>query len=411
VKFVEVINGDEGMLVNAKEKLHPSRLATRLRDFNRLPLRVLQTARAADLERVEDTEVDGRKEQVVKYTDGGAPVALHFDAESGLPVRVIYMEDDPVYGDTPNELSFSDWKDHDGVRIPETMITKLNGRTIREEHVRKVVQNPPIEDASFEIPESVLAQPENGDRLVSQWVLRRVVMGVAYQDFGREQKVELIPVARGVYHVRGGSHHSMAIEMRDHLIVVEAPLFDERSVAVIRALEEKFPNKPVKTLVITHFHFDHSGGVRAYAAKGAMLLAHESILPFINEMIERPHTLRPDSLTERLKTPSPLYHSSGRISPVHRLTDGERIVEVREIPNDHAAGMLIAYLPKEKIVFVSDLYSPAGPTPNASVIFERGRSQAFYDALKNAGLAIETIVGGHGVVGSLRDLEKALGGN
>ena len=359
VKFVEVIDGDTGVLEGSKERLHPSRLATRLRDYNRLPIRLLFTARGAtDLIRAEDRTVEGSIVHVLKYTDGGAPVELHLDAESKLPVRVIYMEDDPVYGDTPNELSYLEWKDYDGVRLPEKQVTRLNNKKIREENLQTLTNNPPLESSAFAIPDETRAQPENGERIVSQWVLRRVVMGVGYQDFGREQKVELAEVAPGVYHVRGGSHHSMVVEMKDHLVVVEAPLFDERSVAVIRALEEKFPGKPIKTLVITHFHFDHIGGVRAYTAKGAHLVAHTSILPFIGEMTKGPHTLRPDSLAKVFSKPSVLYTRTQGVRDVTKLSDGERTIELHAIPNDHAAGMLIAYLPKEKVVFVSDLYSP-----------------------------------------------------
>ncbi len=294
---------------------------------------------------------------------------------------MIYIEDDPVYGDAPNEVFFSDWKDHNGVYLPETQITRLNGKKIREEHVRTVANNPPIENAAFLIPAEVKSQPENGQRIVSQWVLRRAVMGVGYQDFGREQKVELAEVARGVYHVRGGSHHSMVVEMKDHLVVVEAPLFDERSVAVIRALEERFPGKPVRYLVITHFHFDHLGGVRGYVAKGVTLLAHKSIVPFISEMNDRPHTLRPDSLAKISEKPAVSYSGIEGVTDVKALSDGERTIELRSVENDHASGMLIVYLPKEKVVFVSDLYSPPGPVPNPSVIFERVRATAFYDYL------------------------------
>ena len=408
VQFVEVISDNAGMLVDSNERLHPSRLATRLRDYDRLPTRLLFTARdATDLTRAEDRVVEGVTVQVLKYTDGGTPAEIQIDTRAKIPVRVVYMEDDPVYGDTPNELVFSDWREYGGVRLPETQITLLDGKKVREEHVRSLILNPPLGETLFEIPESVRAQPEDGQRIVSQWVLRRVAMGVAYQDFGREQKVELVPVTNGVFHIRGGSHHSMVIEMRDHLIVVEAPLFDERSLAVIRTLEERFPNKPIKNLIVTHFHFDHTGGVRAYVAKGATILAHDSILEFLNEMIQRPHTLRPDSLARERLT-STITPSIGRISPVQVLTDGQRRVEVRDIPNDHATGMSVAYLPRERIVFVADLYSPPGPTPNPSVIFERGRAQAFYDALKASRLSVETIVGGHGGVGTLRELEEAL---
>jgi glyoxylase-like metal-dependent hydrolase (beta-lactamase superfamily II) len=409
VNFVEVIDGDVGMLDVTKERLHPSRLATRLRDYDRLPLRLLHTAKAAaDLNRIEDLTLPGNTIHVLRYTDRGVPVDLHLDSESKLPTRVIYMEDDPVYGDVPNEVLFSDWKDHSGLRLPATVTTRWRGKKIREEQVRSILNNPPIDDARFEVPADVKAQPENGERIVSYWVLRRAVMGVAYQDFGREQKVEFFDVAPGIYHVRGGSHHSMVVEMKDHLVVVEAPLFDERSVAVIRALEERFPGKPVKYLVVTHFHFDHSGGVRAYVAKGSTVIAHDSILPFIQEMLLMLHTVRPDTLARMPVERSVLLSRIQGASDITTLSDGERVLELRAIPNDHAAGMLIAYLPREKVVFVSDLYSPPGSVPNPSVIFERERATAFYKALKNAGLAVDTVVGGHGVVGPFSDLEKAV---
>src|SRR5437879_13732526 len=145
-------------------------------------------------------------------------------------------------------------------------------------------------------------------------------------------------------------HHSIAIEIKDHVIMVEAPFFEERSVAVIKAVEEKIPGKPIKYLVMTHFHIDHSGGIRAYAAKGATLLAQEENLAFVRTVLARPKTIRPDSLA-----------GAGSVTPnvetvkgVKSLTDGERTIELREISNPHSTGMLVAYLPMEKVLFVSD---------------------------------------------------------
>jgi glyoxylase-like metal-dependent hydrolase (beta-lactamase superfamily II) len=411
VKFVEVIDGDTGMLETTgadgkavNERLHPSRFAARLRDYNRLPIRVLYTAKAAaDLTRAEDINDGNRTIHVLKYTDNGSPVELHLDSFNKLPIRVIYKEDDPIYGDTLNEMAFSDWRDRSGVRLPDAQSTFLNGKKIREERVRNLINNAKIDEPALTIPAVIRSQPENGQRIISQWTLRRIVMGVTYADFGREQRVELAQVAPGVHHIRGGSHHSMVVEMKDHLLVVEAPLFDERSVAVMKALEDKFPGKPVKYLATTHFHIDHTGGLRAYAAKGATLLVHESIVPFVTEMLERPHTVRPDTLAK-----GSLTGTIEGVKDTKVLTDGERTVELRPIENDHAKGMLVAYLAKEKIIFVSDLYSPPGPVPNPSVIFERNRATAFYNAVTKAGLAVDTIVGGHGVAGSFRDFEKAV---
>src|SRR5262245_38732526 len=123
-------------------------------------------------------------------------------------------------------------------------------------------------------------------------------MGVGYQDFGREQKVDFVEVAKGVYQIKGSTHHSLAVEMKDHIVVVEAPLFEERSVAVMKAIEAKIPGKPIKYLVMTHFHIDHSGGIRAYAAKGATLLAQEENVEFLKTVMSRPQTIRPDTLAQ-----------------------------------------------------------------------------------------------------------------
>src|SRR5262245_12063099 len=104
IKFIEVIDGDVGMLQTAaadgkemNERLHPSRLAARLRDMNRLPIRLLKVAKAApDLTRAADVTVDKKTYHVLQYKDSGLPVELHIDSFNKLPARVIYTEDDPI---------------------------------------------------------------------------------------------------------------------------------------------------------------------------------------------------------------------------------------------------------------------------------------------------------------------------
>jgi len=406
VKFVEVIDGNVGMLLSTSadgktqtERLHASRLATRLRDINRLPIRVLKVAKAApDLTRTPDVVVDKKTYHVVKYTDSGLAAQLQIDGFTNLPSRVIYTEDDPLYGDTLNEVTFGDWKDRDGVRLPDTITTALNGQKIREEHVRTLINNTKYDESSFAIPDDVRSTPEVGQRIVSQWPLRRIVMGVGYQDFGRDQNVQLDQLAPGVYHVTGSSHNSLAIEMKDHILVVETPLFDERSAAVIQALGEKIPGKEIKEVVLTHYHNDHSGGMRAYLAQGATIYVHESIVPFAKDVLARPHTVRPDLFAKA-------GGNKGTVEGVGEagktLTDGDRTVQIFTVPNAHAAGMLAVYLPKEKLAFVSDLYTPGAPVqpgdPNAS---------AFLSAVTRANFSIDRVAGGHGGVGPFKDLQK-----
>src|SRR5207247_11278815 len=172
-----------------------------------------------------------------RFKARGPLVELELDSFNKLPLRVNYTEDDPIYGDTLNDLAFFDWRDYNGVRLPQAQATFLNGNKIREERVRTLINNPKYEDAGLTIPPEVRSQPEVGERIVSQWPLRRIVMGVGYQDFGREQTVELLEIGKGIYHVKGSDHHSMAAEMKDYVVLVEAPFFEERSVADMKAVE------------------------------------------------------------------------------------------------------------------------------------------------------------------------------
>jgi glyoxylase-like metal-dependent hydrolase (beta-lactamase superfamily II) len=409
VKFTEVIDGDAGMLETPdaqdkvqREPLHPSRLATRLRDMRRTPIRLLYVAKTApDLTRIEDRKENNSTIHIIRYKDGNLPVEVQFDSFNKLPKRVIYTEDDPIWGDTLNELAFSEWRDYNGVRLPQVFAVFLNGNKIREERARNIIDNPRYDAAGLLVPDEVKAKPAEGERIVSQWPLRRVVMGVGYQDFGREQKVDLVQVAKGVYHIKGSTHHSLAVEMKDYVIVVEAPLFEERSLAVMKAIEAKIPGKPIKYLVMTHFHIDHSGGIRLYAAKGATILAAEEAVPFVKTVTSQQKTIRPDTLAK-----------AGNITPqvqsakdVKSLTDGERTLELREIPNPHAVGMLAAYLPQEKLLFVSDLFTPGTPVEPSNVNGVENAA-ALYKALVDANLQVEKIVGGHGDIAPLRDLVK-----
>ena len=66
-------------------------------------------------------------------------------------------------------------------------------------------------------------------------------------------------VAPGVWLLAGQSHHSTLIEFADHLMLIEAPQSEARTLAVIAKARELRPSKPLTHVVNTHHHFDHSG--------------------------------------------------------------------------------------------------------------------------------------------------------
>src|SRR5262249_49660320 len=121
-----------------------------------------------------------------------------------------------------------------------------------------------------------------------------------------------------------------------------------------------FPSKPIRYLVNTHHHADHSGGIRAYAAEGITIITHESHKRYYEqEIFKNPHSLNPDRLA---KMPRPV-----RIETVvdkRILTDGDMTLELHLLRgNLHSEGLLIAYVPKQKLLIQADAFVPRPGVP------------------------------------------------
>jgi hypothetical protein len=136
----------------------------------------------------------------------------------------------------------------------------------------------------------------------------------------------------------------------------------------------------VRYVVPTHYHFDHSGGLRTYIAKGITIVTTPGNKAFIERLAKAPHTIKPDSLSRQPKAPVIETFTGKRV-----FDDGTHTLEVRDIgPSPHVAEAVIGYLPKQKAVFVSDLFTipPQGPFPPASPALVD-----FADKLQKQGLA------------------------
>jgi glyoxylase-like metal-dependent hydrolase (beta-lactamase superfamily II) len=218
-------------------------------------------------------------------------------------------------------------------------------------------------------------------------------------------RVESQRLSDGVWLIGGGSHHSVAIAFDDHVAVIEAPLNEARSLAVIDEVYRLMPDKPIRFIVTTHHHWDHLGGLRAYVHEGATVITHESNKPYYQEVLRAgPWLLEPD----RLSLYPPEEWSEGYIFETliekYVLADRTRTVELHHVQGlAHVAGMLIAYLPDEKILVQADLHSSQQQTPNAS-------SRTLLRTLQWLDLDVETVVGIHGGPVSFSSFVEFAGG-
>jgi glyoxylase-like metal-dependent hydrolase (beta-lactamase superfamily II) len=188
-------------------------------------------------------------------------------------------------------------------------------------------------------------------------------------------------MANGVYLFGGGPANSYMIEFRDFVAVFEAPVNEARSLAVIEAVVKLAPNKPIRYLISTHPHFDHIGGLRTYSHIGATIVQHQKNLEFLNKdvLTYHPRTVVPDIVSMWPPTELAEGYNYEAISENYVITDNSRILRVYYVqPLQHVAGMLMAYLPVERIAFQADLFNtheppPAKPTQAMESLFNQVR--------------------------------------
>jgi len=361
----------------------PSLAEKRQLEIMLLPHGFLKAAMASNATAV--TRVDHeRPETVVSFQAFGKYRVNGTINNENMVTRVLTWIPDPAFGDMIFTQRFSGYKDYNGVKFP-SMIHQhagemmLNpGRNSLEIHVNDVKVN--VSGAALAVPDNIRQAKPPAVRVESE------------------------KLGDGVWRLAGGSHNSLLIEFQDFVTVVEAPLNEERSLAVIAEVGKLTPNKQIRYVMNTHHHLDHSGGLRTYVAYGATVITQETNREFYERVLFAPwpRTLEADRLAR--------YPREAHLEPVYSqyvLSDGTRNVNLYHVPTPHAEGMMVVYLPKEKILVTADIWSPLAPgrqppTATASAV-------ALYNAVKRLKLDVDRIVGIHGGIDPMSNLETIVG--
>jgi glyoxylase-like metal-dependent hydrolase (beta-lactamase superfamily II) len=307
-------------------------------------------------------------------TADGVTVTLVLDGATGLPARVTSRAYNANLGDVTIETSFSGYRDVDGVQLPTILTTRTDD----------------VQTAGLRLSNQVV-DGDVGDLGAPAAAAESMpATGPAPANVVVEQ------VANGVWHLAGQSHHSVLVEFADHLTLIEAPQNETRTLAVIAAARELRPNKPLTEVVVSHHHFDHSGGVRAAISEGLTVIAHAASTAYFQEIAMRPHTLQPDAL-ERNPRPATVRGVEDELV----LSDGSMTVVLHPITDsEHASTLLMAYFPRERILVQADAFSPGGDiAPYAANLLDNVRSR---------NLRVDRIVPIHGPIAPFSSLTAAV---
>jgi glyoxylase-like metal-dependent hydrolase (beta-lactamase superfamily II) len=325
--------------------------------------------------------VQGTKYNIVSFSLDNKYKVVGYINDKNLVERVQTWIDNDVLGDMLVETFYDLYKDFDGVKFPTSIIEKQGGFPVLILSVNEVKPNT-----------SVSIQPPTP----------------SVTNAAQPVSVQVEKVADGVYYFKGGTHHSVAVEFADHVAVIEAPLSEERSLAVIAAVKQAIPNKPIRYLINTHHHFDHAGGLRTYVDEGATIVTHESNKAFYQQTLAAPRTLNPDRLARSQKKPNIETVADKKV-----LSDAARTLELHWIKGSpHDDGILMAFLPKEKILIEVDVFTPqnaAGINATPAAVAVNPSTVNTVENVEKLKLDFETILPLHGpVVATRADLYKAI---
>lgn len=409
VVYDEVLVGNEGYISGADVALHPQparpmtsdRLAAVRRQQYLLnpqllvgdALRRQRNTGQQVIRYVGRQELDGAPHGVVEIDALPRPIRLFVALDSNHVSRLVTQENDYPCGDVEIVVAFSDWRRHDGLAMPYHVELRWEGVVLHRETRERIEVNPPLDEATFVLPETHPFDPAMAERglINEQWIHRATAMGAPISlDAG---EVVALAITPDVVTMGGGIHHSLAIALESGVVVVDPPQHEDRSLAVIEAVTARWPGKPISHLILTHHHYDHSGGIRAYAAIGAELIVAEGDRDFVTQCLGRSHTIRPDTLAATATRPTI------RTVADNALGLGGGAVEVHRISSPHSAENLVVYVAGPKLLFNADLFNPGLVRPGVVpppywLIFSRD----FRRQIEALNLDIELLLGAHGAL-------------
>ena len=281
---------------------------------------------------------------------------LYIDAQTKLIRRVEQFTDHPVFGDTELSFVYPQYRIVEGIQVPVRHQFLANNLILQDVVYNDVKFNTRPAPSVFELP--IGYQPPEPSPPAS----------IAVEQIA--DNVYLLKGVNGYGYIE--PRQAMFITFKDYVMVIEgAPGNTLEGQRVIDKIREVVPpDRPIRYLVMTHPHYDHSGGARAYVAAGITIVTTPTGEDYLKTLVAAKHTIKPDALSRSMRPPITEIVNKKRV-----FTDGVTTVEFYDAgPTPHVSEELLAYFPKEKIMFQGDLLTvpfdgSIQPAPAVTVYF------------------------------------------
>ncbi len=302
----------------------------------------------------------------------GDRMTLAVNRTSRLPAWVSWMARNENLGDLTFRMHFTGYLPVKGVMLPNAFNTVIDFRNISQ---NKLYVDTNTVDG--EIPDLAASAEVRGAALAAP----------------AAPTVDAAPVAKGIWLLTGrGGANSVLFEFADHLTLFELPTSQAWARALMDKAQSTVPGKRVTEVIVSHHHFDHTGGLRQAIASGLTIIAHKGNEALFREIAARKSTLDPDAIGS---TPRPLKFRA--VDDRLQLRDASMTVDVyHTISNSHMAEGVFAHVPQERLLVQGDFYDAAWEI--------YWWQETYMDNVRYRNLQVERDVPVHGRVSSLQEV-------
>jgi glyoxylase-like metal-dependent hydrolase (beta-lactamase superfamily II) len=279
---------------------------------------------------VANRRTSGGLELVDVTSPFGDALTLAVHPTSSLPAWVSWVGPDTNLGDVTYRAAFTGYQPVGGVLMPTGINTTIDFRSIVQS---KLYVDRHAVDAAI------------GD-LAAPAAVRSAPAPVP-----AAPTIEATSIAKGIWFLRGAGN-SVLFEFDDHLTLFEVYASEANAKAVIEKARSLVPGKPLTEAIVSHHHFDHTGGLRTAVAEGLTIIMQRGNEGLVREVTSRPAKQFPDALG---RAPKPLTFRA--VDDHLKLADTSMEIDVyRIVANSHMADGLMVHVPRERLLVQGDLF-------------------------------------------------------
>ena len=250
---------------------------------------------------------------------------------------------------------FSNQTEVNGITIAKTIDIYRNEKKLRQYNIKNISSISKIDPIKFVIPEAYVFPDKT----------------IEFAPKGIQK------IANNLYLITtaDGGRNMLFKVIHNSIMVFGAPISDKVSEYAISLIENKFPNKTIDYVYVTHPHSDHIGGLTAYAKRKVVILADDYSIEAIKAY--------------------PRFKKDIQKFKFSAISNNQLLNDVRFfIPkNSHSLGQSFAYFEDSQIIYEGDFLEV--PADNTIPNYISKTEQEFVEFVRDKELKIKRIVGNH----------------